>query len=445
MKIRKIWTLFLIFLFLCGCQKSEELFQETMQEDGIFTNLDYDTSYETYTTIQLAKGKSECEEEGVEIKNDTITIHKAGIYVLEGSLENGQVVVDVGDENKVKLVLANVSIQNPKDASLYVKSAKKVFVTMKSYSTNVMGAIVSDGDITLNGDGTLKIEASEHAIEAKNITITSGKYTIQAGDEAIAAKENIQVAQGWFEINTAVSSFNAQKDIFLKDGTYTLTSKEAGIASGQDLTIQNGTMVLESEENGLVAKNAILIKGGNLTLTNNKVGMSANTISIDGGTTNITASNAGILAHSKLEISKGRTILVNAGMKSDGSFEMNGGTVYISSLGSILECKEQATVSSGSFVGVGNKETPLQFDQISIGSVAYSLKSEQAKDSTILVKDSRSNVIEGLNPPISYRYVLIWSPGMTKDQSYYITIGTEFYEVSFDQSDIASSKHLFED
>ncbi len=95
----------------------------TSTNTDLFTDRDLDPSYDEATTIDLSKESS-----------SKVTISKAGTYVLTGTY-NGQVVVKVGDEDKVQLVLDNVTIANNNSAAIYVASGDKVFVTLKDGTT----------------------------------------------------------------------------------------------------------------------------------------------------------------------------------------------------------------------------------------------------------------------------------------------------------------------
>ena len=131
----------------------------TSTNTDLFTDRDLDPSYDEATTIDLSKESS-----------SKVTISKAGTYVLTGTY-NGQVVVKVGDEDKVQLVLDNVTIANNNSAAIYVASGDKVFVTLKDGTTNrisssatfssadaetgdnIDAAIWSKATLTFNGDG----------------------------------------------------------------------------------------------------------------------------------------------------------------------------------------------------------------------------------------------------------------------------------------------------
>ena len=69
----------------------------------------------------------------------TVTITKAGSYLLQGKLENGQLIVDVEDDQKVELVFNGVDIKCSYNAPIYILSApKKVVIKLYDGSVNLI-------------------------------------------------------------------------------------------------------------------------------------------------------------------------------------------------------------------------------------------------------------------------------------------------------------------
>ena len=63
---------------------------------------------------------------GVSAEDSTITISKAGSYILRGTLENGKIIIDTGlSQEKLNLTLDGVSITCLTDPAIYIVQAKK--------------------------------------------------------------------------------------------------------------------------------------------------------------------------------------------------------------------------------------------------------------------------------------------------------------------------------
>lgn len=135
--------------------------------------------------------------DGAEADGTTLTIKEEGTYVISGSLSSGQIVIEADDSAKIHLVLNGVSVRCENSAALLIRGADKVCVTLAEGSENTLesgseapsgedenvdGVIFSRSDLTLNGSGSLTINAGyKHGIVSKDdLVITGGVYNITA-------------------------------------------------------------------------------------------------------------------------------------------------------------------------------------------------------------------------------------------------------------------------
>ncbi|MEG2017451.1 MAG: carbohydrate-binding domain-containing protein [Clostridium sp.] len=168
--------------------------------EDMFSNRDKEIGYSNtdYIEIKLSDNNISCDSKAVSVANSIITISDEGTYVISGSLSNGQIIVDAEKTDKVQLVLNGTSINCNTSAPLYIKQADKVFVTLEKDSENVLSnkeefvaiddnnidsVIYSKDDLTLNGLGTLTVNAAYgHGIVSKDdLVITSGTFNITTG------------------------------------------------------------------------------------------------------------------------------------------------------------------------------------------------------------------------------------------------------------------------
>lgn len=98
----------------------------------MFTKRDLAGTYDESEAVKITlSGKTAaCNSSNVQIEDEVVTIKAAGVYVLSGTLTDGTIVVDAGDDDKVQLVLDGVSITAADYAAIYAKNADKVFVTL---------------------------------------------------------------------------------------------------------------------------------------------------------------------------------------------------------------------------------------------------------------------------------------------------------------------------
>ena len=96
--------------------------ENLVDTDDMFSDRDLDGSYKENECVQIVLNDedSTCEDKNVTIDGQTVTISGEGTYLISGSLSDGSLVVDVGDSEKVQLVLDGVSITNKKGAAIQV-------------------------------------------------------------------------------------------------------------------------------------------------------------------------------------------------------------------------------------------------------------------------------------------------------------------------------------
>ena len=136
-----------------------------------------DASYdaENATYIRLSDDSVEVRGLGATAVDGTVSVSAAGTYVVSGSIADGRIVVEAGDEDKVQIVLSNASVCSQDGPAISILSADKCFVTLEQDSTNALvdgsaytleegadepnAALYSKADLTLNGAGSLPSRA----------------------------------------------------------------------------------------------------------------------------------------------------------------------------------------------------------------------------------------------------------------------------------------------
>ena len=323
------------------------------QSSELFTNRDLEQNFSTTNATKYT----------VEDNKD-ITIESAGVYIISGTAKNVTIYVTAKDEDKVQIVLDNLSITNETMPCVYVKTADKVFVTTKDNNTlKVTGAFVADGntklngvifskqDITFNGAGVLNVESSENGITGKDdIKITGGAVNVKADAVAIRANDSIRISNG---------------NITLKGGTDGLHSENSDDDSKGYVYIGGGNIKIEATDDCIHGESVVQIDDGNITL-NGAEGIEGTYVQINGGTININATGDGINAGSKsksfnvtIEITGGDITIVMAdgdtdGIDSNGDIKISGGTVRVTG-NSTFDYDGSASYSGGTIIVNGVK------------------------------------------------------------------------------------------
>ena len=233
-------------------------------------DLTWDSSSEV--TIDLSNPTA---TDGVTVSDGVITITKAGNYKLTGTYE-GQIKVEAADSDMVRLILNNATITNSTGAAINVVEADEVVIYTASGTTNTVSdgssysdtasgspdaAIYSKSDLTLAGEGTLKVE---------------GKY--EAG---IHTSDGLVIASGTLEVNAANTGIKGKDYVDILDGTITVTATKDGIKATNDTDGNRGW---------------VRLSGGTLNITQANEGIEAQYINILDGTVNVTSSDDGINA-----------------------------------------------------------------------------------------------------------------------------------------------------
>ena len=300
----------------------------SMSEEELFSDRDLDASYDASTaeTITLSGTTATVSGSGAEVGqasdgSPVITVKKEGTYVVSGSLTDGQILVDVGDEDKVQLVLSGVTMSNDDSACIFVKNADKVFITLAEGTTNTLsdagkeytetdkdstvdGVIYAKDDVTFNGTGTLKITAGyKHGIVGKDdLKFIEGTYEVTAVKKGITANDSIRVKDGSFTIDAG------------DDGLHTSNGDEDGKGY---IYIGRGTYQIKSGDDGIHAETDLLIKDGTINITESEEGLEGYTVTIDNGDITIVASDDGINAAGGSSNTNDKTNGKSAGKSKD--------------------------------------------------------------------------------------------------------------------------------
>lgn len=238
--------------------------------EDMFTTSDKEIGYlnSDYSEINLSDKEITSTSDSVAIDNGVVTISEEGTYVISGSLSNGQIIVDAEKTDKIQLVLNGASINCDTSAAIYVKQADKVFVTLEKDTENTLSnknefvaidennidsVIYSKDDLTLNGLGTLTVNAAYgHGIVSKDdLVLTSGNYNITAASHGLQGKDSVRIAEGNFTINSGKDGIHSENTddtslgfIYINGGTFDITATNDGLDGASLIQIDNGTFNL---------------------------------------------------------------------------------------------------------------------------------------------------------------------------------------------------------
>jgi hypothetical protein len=336
--------------------------------DGDDVDSSWNSSEMSYITL-----KGDCitlDGDGAVVDGSKVAITSAGTYFISGKLDDGQIVVRSEDKETVKLILYGVDITCSTSAPIYVFKAKKTVITLaegtKNYVTDGYSyifagsesdepnaAVFSKSDLTINGSGSLTVNANyNNGITSKDeLKITGGNIVVNAVNDGIRGRDCIVVKDGNITVNAA------------SDGMQSNNDEDSGKGY---VAIEGGTLDITAGKDGIQAETKVIISGGNITISSGggSVNSSAKTsnmvnpwdnqamvissdssgstvsakgikaavdITITGGTINIDSSDDAFNSNDSLTINGGNIILASGddGMHSNSTLEINGGDISI--------------------------------------------------------------------------------------------------------------------
>ncbi len=208
----------------------------------------------------------------IEIEGSRVTITGEGTYVLSGTLEDGQIIVDAKKEETVRLVLDGVSVTCGTSSPFYSKGGNVIvilaegtentFADAEDYQYENEGddepdaAVFSKDDLTFNGTGILNVTGNyNHAVHCKDdLKFVTGTYVVSAADDGIVGKDSISVKNGNFTIESGddgMKASNAKESdkgyILIEKGSFEITSGGDGIQAETLLRINDGNIDITAD------------------------------------------------------------------------------------------------------------------------------------------------------------------------------------------------------
>ena len=272
------------------------------------------------------------EEEAAE--HTVVTITKAGTYRVSGTLSNGQIAIDLGEDSRDdESAVVNLILDNA-DITCTVASGIVVYNAYECGSDDTETA-TKDVDTTNAGVHIILADDSENTVNGSHVAKIYKEGTTQEDVDAGNAKKQWKFDAA---IDSLVSiAFDAEEE---GTGTLAVNSDNEGIETSLHLTINGGTITINSNDDAINANedgvSVITINGGVLTCN---VGGGKEGDGID--------SNGWIVINDGFIVSAASATSPDSGVDSDNGIYINGGTVLASGnmYDEVSEDSEQAFVA----------------------------------------------------------------------------------------------------
>ncbi len=299
--------------------------------------------------------------ENVTVDGTTVTITAAGDYIVEGTLDDGQIAVNsAAKSDVVTIALDGVSVTNTSGNAFnglcgkvsLVPSGENTFVS--SASSGDTTAVYSKNDLTIKGDSedSLLTAVSEYGngIRCKNdIEIGTGNVSVTAANNGIKGDQSVKITK--------------------KNTSVTVVSGGDGIKSDQEPEIDAST-------NEYVSGGTVTVNGGSINITANSTTESDGTVSngdgiqadtlltIAGGTITINAAGEAIKANaSSVAYLEDTSLTSGTPAEGDGCVEITGGTIVAAAGEDGIKAVKNVTVSGGN-VTITKAEEGIQVNEV---------------------------------------------------------------------------------
>lgn len=396
-----------------GNTSSAESAADLASYEDTFTSRDLEqtANLSAAVYVNLADDGTTVDGRGANVEGNIVTITDEGVYVISGTLSDGQLVVEAAKEDKVQLVLEGANITNDTSAALYVKQADKVFITTgagtdNSFRTtgifsaiddnNIDGAVFAKDDIVFNGEGTLKVVCVlDHGIVGKDdVKVTGGTITVDAKGDGIQANDGVYIAGG------TVSVLNSNEGI-----------------EGEEIAIWGGNITVIAKDDGLNAAGGNDESGFTSFGGNNPFDADLScSIAIYGGILNVDAVGDGLDSNGNLYIYGGEIYVDGPTSGGDGAIDYGGSGV----------------ITGGILVAAGSSQMAENMGQDSTQCTMLVTFGNQMTEGEIKVTDDAGNVILTYTPDKKYSSAVISHPDLEVGKTYTVSAGETSTEVTFD-------------
>ena len=276
------------------------------------------------TYIHLKGSSITVDGDNATVSGTTVTISHSGTYMIDGTLDDGQINVNIPDETvdaeTVKLFLNGVNITGKSAPAILITNAENTSINLVDGSANT----ISDGDTAYAGDylGAAVIEAKDD-LTIKGGDKGTGTLTVTANtQDGIFCNNDIKLTGGVINVTT----LNA-------------TDKTDAVKGKKSVTVKGGTVTVDAEGDGIKSsKGAVAVEGGNISIkAGNDAVQAETTIDISGGTL-IAGGDRGLTAVTAVNITGGNVYATATDNQADE--KLLTGTTQTTVL---LNCKDDAT------------------------------------------------------------------------------------------------------
>lgn len=223
-------------------------------------------------SITLSPDGSTSTDASVRIDGQTVTITQAGTYQIAGTLDDGALIVESGENAKITLVLGGVSIKNSTGAAIQIATADDVTIELSEGTTNVL----QSGEEVDIATATESKEASGGALQSKADLKIKGRGSLTVLgylNNGIHCTKDLKIKNGNISVTALGHGIKGKNSVTVSGGTVTVTSGKDGITSDETeneekgfVTIEDGEIIITSAGDGVSAETTLTVTGGVISI-----------------------------------------------------------------------------------------------------------------------------------------------------------------------------------
>ncbi len=424
-----ITVLTLILTVFCMLDNSTIHSAGAQAENGMFAADDLSPAdFVDATQITFNGNRATVKGNGAYATGGNVSIIYAGDYILSGNL-TGTVTIDADGDDTVRILLKGANITAKTGAAFTVEQADKVILTLADGTENALiggelddetvdGVIFSRDDLTINGNGKLTVTGNgKHGIVCNDdLLITSGIFGITAKEDGIHANDSVRICKAEVTVRAGddgvtVSNDDSSAFFYMESGALTVLECYEGIEA-HTVTLAGGTVDITPTDDGINADgdgNALIeITGGDITI-NNPTGRDADGLDSNG---NIRISGGNLFIS---VTGNGTNTAIDYGSENGGTCTIDGGRVL-------------AFGSSSMFEGISADSTQ--------GFISKTGNTFEADTEVSLSQNGKE--IFGITVPNAFSAAVLSDPLVKIGETYTLSLGTTTEEITVNNAETDS-------
>jgi hypothetical protein len=328
---------------------------------------DLESAWDAATSVKIVLNKTSVsiDGEGAKADGSVVTISEAGTYVLTGALQNGGIVVAATADDTVRLVLNGIDISNLTGAPIYASRCDKLIVTLADGTENLItdggkdfvyanenesdeepnAAVFGKGDLTINGSGTLTVNAgySNGIGTNDNLIVAGGNLIINAANHGLRGNDSVTVLAGSIKIDAAADGVQTNNDtdaekgwIYMADGAFDIIAGGDGIQAEAGLYVDDGAFNIVAGDGSDGTPTAVVGETATADVdasaeSDSFKGIKATNISVSGGDFIIDSADDAMHSNADIAIGNGKFALATGddGIHADGDLRIDGGEIMV--------------------------------------------------------------------------------------------------------------------